>query len=450
PTATVKGKTPTPTALPAATSTTVPSGPGGVPTGGLVQYSAQGLFGKGNKNPKLQFEDLTQSAFWTSTNQNSLIPPASVGPQGGNYTTGAPGCACIQASSSGIASQSVGVGVYVDVSTCALCPTGAIVSNASGVSAAASITHNAGVMMWAFDAGSEIRGKIAIAGNGSVYFITHDGMLHGVSRNGKQILHRGAAGHSPVAMPDGTVVAKSSRTELAAFAADGSIKWQAEVGAGDGPIAASKDTVYVSSGTDLVAVASDGSVKWRVASGPVDSGASSADGVVVATFGGQVTSLGSDGAVAWTFAPLEGFSGSLSVAGDAVYAGSKGGNLYALDLRTGKTLWQLSSAHPVLAGPDVGASGAIFFGSNAIYGVSPEGQLRFTQNGVNQGAAVLAAVGNQDVFDSSGPDSLGAMLDGDGNFIWSSRSFGKITAVAASPDGVLYVATKTGRLMAIK
>lgn len=434
----------------ASTSTTVPNS---VPTGGLVQYNDQGLFTKGTKNPETQLQDLTTSSFWTSSNQASLIPPPAIGSQGGNYTTAQPGCACINASSSGVASQFVGVGVYVDVNTCPVCPQAAVVSvrtqSEASSTLAAGTTQSAGVLMWTFDAGAKLRGRIVSGGDGSLYFITNDGVLHGLNSSGREILHQNAAGLAPVVMADGTVVAMSSPTELAATGADGAIKWTLTIGAGDGPIAASDSAIYAFSGGEVISVSAAGALNWRVGAGPVNAAAVTAEGIVVAGSNGAVTGIASDGAIGWAFTPAGGFSGAIATADDVVYAGSVGGALYALDARTGKQLWQVSSAHAVVAGPSISQAGTIFFGSDAIYDLSPEGVLRWSQPAVQPESAALSAVGYDSVFDA-GSDGLGTMLGSDGDFIWSSRSFGNIATTTASSSGMLYVGTDTGRILAVR
>ena len=95
--------------------------------------------------------------------------------------------------------------------------------NAGGVEHAGSYTstRNAGVLMWTFDPGSELRGRIAAGADGSIFFITRDGVLHGLDSTGKEIMHRDADGSSPAVLPDGTVVAMGSASALAAIGPDG-------------------------------------------------------------------------------------------------------------------------------------------------------------------------------------------------------------------------------------
>ncbi len=436
------------TPRPAATSTTVPNS---VPTGGLVQFNAQGTFLKLTNITRILDITTGPNTLWGSSNQSVLVPPSTAN-NGGSYTTAAPGCACITASSSGIISQSVGIGVYVDVTTCPACSAAAMVSSAVRALDASSLAapiQNAGILMWTFYAGAQLRGGIATAPDHSIYFITSDGVLRGVDSSGLEILHRAADGNAPVVLSDGTIVAKSGPLELTAVGADGRLKWHSEIGPGAGPIAANDTAIYASSGTDLLSFSTGGALNWRVNVGKVASAVATTDGAVIGTSLGAITSLASDGAVAWTFAPAGGFSGALATADDVIYAGSASGAIYALDSRTGKEAWHVSTRHPVIAGPAVSPSGLVFFGSDAVYGVSPDGQIKWTQPAVKPSSSSMSAVGTDGVF---GVDSseIGAMLGVDGNFNWSSGSFGKIATIAASSDGILYVGNADGRIFAVK
>ncbi|MGB3550088.1 MAG: PQQ-binding-like beta-propeller repeat protein [Candidatus Binatus sp.] len=358
-----------------------------------------------------------------------------------------------------MSSQQVGVGVGVDDCTdnCPPCPTAlptATPTPKGGLEPAASSTpapsaRSAGILMWTFDPGAELRGRIATGDDGSIYFITRDGVLHGLNSAGKETMRRDADGLSPAVLPDGTVVAMSSGSELAAIGPQGAILWNLEIGESAGPLATTDRAIYASASADLVSVSTSGSLNWRVSVGPVNAAATTPDGVVVGSSRGAVTALASDGAVVWTFTPDGGFSGSVAYADEVVYAGSAGGGVYAIDLRTGNLIWHVNSAHAVTTGPAVAPSGTIFAGSDTIYGVSADGQLRWKDPTLTPGEAGLFALGYDSVFDAATGD-VGAVLMGDGSYVWTSRSFGKITTAASSPSGMLYVGTSTGRIFAIR
>jgi polyvinyl alcohol dehydrogenase (cytochrome) len=55
-------------------------------------------------------------------------------------------------------------------------------------------------------------------------------------------------------------------------------------------------------------------------------------------------------------------TGSVSVANDVMYAGSNSGQMYALDTRTGKILWNFASGGSVIDGPSI-VDGTLYWGS---------------------------------------------------------------------------------------
>jgi outer membrane protein assembly factor BamB len=153
--------------------------------------------------------------------------------------------------------------------------------------------------------------------------------------------------------------------------------------------------------------------------------------------------------VLWTFQPDGGFSGSVAYSDDVVYAGSISGGVYAIDSRSGNPLWHVNAAHAVTAGPAVAPSGTIFAGSDTIYGVTTDGQVRWKDSTLAPGDGGLIVLGYDGAFDAT-TDDVGAVLMGDSSYAWTSRSFGKITTAASSASGMLYVGTSTGRIFAVR
>ena len=460
-TPTPKNKTVTPTVTPRASATStniVSTGPNAVPTGGTVSFNAIGTF---MKNKQAKFVDITTGAatMWASSDPSVFQGPPTAA-LGGTYTTGLAGCVCILASSSGVSSQFVSVGVYEDVNNPADTVNGCVkgvafvcpIPGGAQTEASSTVTQSArsaGILMWTFDPGAELRGRIATGADGSIFFITRDGALHGLNSKGKEVMRRDADGSSPALLPDGTVIAMSSKSELAAFSKDGAILWHLEIGDSEGPLATTDRAIYASAGGDVVSISTGGTLNWRVNVGSVTSAAATADGVVAGTSHGAVTAVASDGGVLWTFQPDGGFSGSVAYSDDVVYAGSVSGGVYAIDSRSGSPLWHVNAAHAVTAGPAVAPSGTIFAGSDMIYGVTTDGQVRWKDSTLQPGDGGLIVLGNDGAFDATTAD-VGAVLMGDGSYAWTSRSFGKITTAASSTSGMLYVGTSTGRIFAVR
>ncbi|HEV2171361.1 MAG TPA: PQQ-binding-like beta-propeller repeat protein, partial [Candidatus Binatus sp.] len=170
-----------------------------------------------------------------------------------------------------------------------------VVRAAEAVSTPSAPARNTGVLMWTFDAGSELRGRIATGANGSIFFITRDGVLHGLDSAGKEIMHRDAYGSSPAVLSDGTVVAMASRTSLGAISPDDMVRWSVEIGKSEGPLAVGDSAIYTPAGGGLASVSTTGNLNWHADIGSATAAATTPDGVVVGTARGSVTALASDG-----------------------------------------------------------------------------------------------------------------------------------------------------------
>ncbi|MGH7812568.1 MAG: PQQ-binding-like beta-propeller repeat protein [Candidatus Binataceae bacterium] len=424
-----------------------------VESGDTIGFDAQAHVSRGHKQG---YEDITNTVLWSSTAPSILIPPLPDQP--GVYTGGFTGCACVGASAASVISNSVTVGVNLDPNSCPTCqppsptPTAALVGAAtppeSGGAPATGI-RNAGVLMWTYDAGAPLRGPISVASDGSIYFITRDGFLHGIDSAGRSILDAPAAGREAAAMAGGTVAAFIQPATLAAFGPGGTVKWRLGIGNGPGPIVVSGGAIYTIAGDEIVSVNSFGLLNWKI---PADGAAAltpSSDGVLVGVPGGAVSEIAADGAVAWTVTPPGGFAGTLAAAGDLAYAASASGVLYAIDVRTGRQLWSIATNAKIAAGPAASPSGAIFLGAGVIEAVSPGGGIEWTQPALKPGPGPLAAAGADGVF-AAGTSGIGAMIGGGGEFLWTSRSFGAIAQAVASAGGVLYVANSHGKIFAVK
>jgi outer membrane protein assembly factor BamB len=280
-----------------------------------------------------------------------------------------------------------------------------------------------------------------------VYFITADSMLHALDSLGNEIFNRPAGGLTAAVAPDGTVFVQGTTSWIYALTNDGRPKWQIDLKSAASPLAATNATVYVSIGGDIASVSAPGQVDWRVPAGPASAGAAIAGGVVVAQEGGDLTALSASGEQLWTFSPAGGLSGDLVSAGGVVYAGSRSGSVYAIGAANGSELWQIDSPAPVVAGPVVGESGAIFFGSDKLYALGSNGALIWTAAApVSFGIAPDSVGGALDAH----PDGSINLLDGLGGVVSSTRSTGPVVRTGSSASGLCYVATSDGRLYAIK
>ena len=331
PTSSVKpSPVPTHTPCPSPTSTTAM-----VPN--PVNFNAAGLFELNNSK---YYKDLTGTAAWF-VNNNNLVYSSN-----GQFTTVNPGCTCVTASSGGITGGPVLVSIAPNMGAapvCSPCPTvvppGAVATPSSPVESAP--TSRTGVVMWRFDARSGFDGRLAVAPSGkAVYFITADGLLHGISSSGREVFTRFSGGGSPVVAPSGAIYAEAPGGSLMALDASGRLRWFTPIGTGTGPLAAGPDdSVYASASDNLIAVDSGGAVRWRIAMPGIQQVVTSDDEIVAATDGG-LTALSASGTIQWTFAPPGGVAGDIKGSGGAIYVASPKGMLYALDAATGNELWE--------------------------------------------------------------------------------------------------------------
>ncbi|MGO9604302.1 MAG: PQQ-binding-like beta-propeller repeat protein [Candidatus Binataceae bacterium] len=426
--------------------------------GAQIDFNAQGVLTKGKQT---SYQDITNSpsTLWTSSNPSVLQPPQTG--NGGAYTGLLAGCACINASSGGINSQPLGIGVAMPVSGCPACPTltptatptatatpkGSVAEPETSTSSENG--SSTGTILWAFDASGPAAGPIVAGPDGSVNLITSNGMLHSIDAQGHQRFDRPAGGIAPAIGPDGTIFVQGTTSWIYALDSSGRPKWKADVGTGNGPLAANSNAVYAGENGNLIAV-SAGQTVWSVPIGNPSRGAIIPAGVVVASSGGSLAAISSNGSTLWNFAPAGGFSGDLAAANGAVYAGSGSGSVYALNAGTGAILWQTAGGAPVTSGPVVSSTGTIFFGSDALYSVDSTGETQLASKSLAPLPEGIAALSNGTIFDATDVEGSASMLDLDGNIEWTTRDLGKVLRIAAGQSGIVYAASADGHVRALK
>jgi len=430
--------------------------------GQQVPFNADGLFVRGSK---IVIADITNrsSTLWSATDTNVLKLPGPP-PMGGIYTALTPGCACIDASSGGASGNPVSVGVVMNAAqptpACPVCPTIAPTATSTprgraAVEAEIQPTQSDtarinGVLQWTFQGVSPIVSRLAPSSDGNLYFLTADGDLHALDAKGRERWSRRATGKSVAVSPDGTVYALGADGTLRAQSSIGKPRWSMSAASGFGPLAAFSGAVYFQEGRQLFAASSPGVVRWR-ATVPDDitSAAIADDGTVVAAANGaSVVAIASDGSRKWSFTPHGGFAGEIAIRGNLVYLGSGSGRLYALDASSGVPQWTYDTAAAVGTGPVLNAAGPIFFGSDAIYALTPDGALAWSKTLAKAVSSPLASDGEGGVL-APLDDDISAMVNSDGSVKWATRSFGPVERAIVSPSGILYVATQ-GTIYAVK
>ena len=226
-----------------------------------------------------------------------------------------------------------------------------------------------------FGAGSGYRAKLTgtpVIAAGRVYVIDSDAVVSAFdAASGDRVWRRDTESEEDrstnvgggVAVEGDIVFAVTGRGAVLGLAvADGAVRWRASLGAPARAAPAVADGrlfVPILGGQILALSAKDGSRLWSHQASETDTTVlglptpAVADGIVVAGFGsGELVALrASAGAVAWTdslastrgrssLLDLSAIRGMPVIADGRVYAGSLGGLVSALDLRSGRRLWE--------------------------------------------------------------------------------------------------------------
>jgi outer membrane protein assembly factor BamB len=208
-------------------------------------------------------------------------------------------------------------------------------------------------------------------------------------------------------------------------------------------------------------------VRWSYETGgPVTSSPTLAsDGtVLVGSHDHKLHAIDRQGKARWTFATddLIFSSPALSATGMTL-VGSDDDHLYAVDNKNGKLLWKVRSGTcpqtkgvgpeasrcDVDGGPTIGPDGTIYFGGDAIYAVSPSGELRWrfvTGGHVSTAPAVMA---DGTVVAASMDNNIYA-INRDGSKRWDFRARGDIESTPAiEEDGTIYFGADDNKLYAL-
>ena len=453
-------KTPVITATPVATLV-ASAEPTAIMVGQQANFIANGLFVKGKKSIVFDITNRS-STLWSSSNPNVLLPPQP-SPLGGIYNGIATGCACAGVSSGGVSADAISVNVFPIAGTpspCPICPTIAATptSTPKGAQTAAALIEPTptgtarinGILQWSVTGISPVASRLVPSNDGTLYFLTRDGFLHALDAAGNQRFTRLASGSSIAVSPEGILYALAPAGTLQAISSKGKPQWTMTETSGNGPLAASSSAVYLQQGDELIAIAAPGTVLWRAtATDPISVASIAENGdIITASNGKSVVAFSSDGAQKWSFAPDGGFAGEIAVRGGIVYVGSATGKLYALDESNGAAQWTYDTASAIGSGPVLNPAGPIFFGSDAIYALNPDGTLAWSKPLAKPAVSPMASDGQGGVLAPLDGD-ISAMLNSDGGLTWATRTFGAVERAVVSPAGVLYV-TSNGVVYAVR
>jgi outer membrane protein assembly factor BamB len=203
---------------------------------------------------------------------------------------------------------------------------------------------------------------------------------------------------------------------------------------------------------------SSGRQRWKVRIGPSESSPVVGGGrVFVGDWNGKIYALNEkSGRTLWSFQTGGAVKGALTLEGNHLYAGSYDSHVYALDARNGKELWRAS------AQARLGNSGTFYSTPTAAYGRlyigSTDGKVY--SFGATSGKLIWSrstggyvysspAVWNARVYAGSYSGKFLAFDAASGRTLWQFRANGAISGSPTLIAGVVYFATLSGRTYAL-
>jgi outer membrane protein assembly factor BamB len=211
-----------------------------------------------------------------------------------------------------------------------------------------------------------------------VYSVTNNGILYardlttGAVRWSRPINGGLLFGAAPAS--DGKNVYVATATgKVYAFSAAGDKIWMKDIGVAvyATPLVSGDMLLFGSDAARLMALdLAEGSVRWQanVGSRVVSSTPLVYDGLaVIGTYGGAVMAFSlKKGGQVWSFKTGGSVVGNPVLAAGRLYAGSKDGLVYALDPATGAKVWSFNTGAPVVASP-VFANGRVYVPAGTVF-----------------------------------------------------------------------------------
>lgn len=152
----------------------------------------------------------------------------------------------------------------------------------------------------------------------------------------------------------------------------------------------------------------------------------------------------------WKFETKDGIYSSPTVAGGIVYVGSRDGNFYALDSKTGQEKWRFETGNAVRSSSAI-AKGVVYFGSHdgSLYAVESETgkeKWRFkTGRGVESSPVIAEGL----VYFGSFDGNLYAVESESGKEKWRFEKGDMVGSSPAIADGTVYFGSYDGYLYAV-
>lgn len=152
-----------------------------------------------------------------------------------------------------------------------------------------------------------------------------------------------------------------------------------------------------------------------------------ADGILYYAVGKNIYAVnGTNGQLVWTFATTGTTSGYFTstpaITSTALYVGADDSTLYKLDIKTGKSLWQVKAAGPIRTSPVVDEN-KVFFGSddNSGYAVDADTGQQIWSHTTDGAITAPPTLVQDSVVFASADNTLYSVNESTGRTLWSQR-----------------------------
>lgn len=318
--------------------------------------------------------------------------------------------------------------------------------------------------LWIYDTGHDLFGPCPAVVNDVLYITGGYGpsLFALNATTGAQIWnHTGTTWiSSSPAVAYGMVYFGSFDTNVTALNANtGSLVWNYTTGswiAASSP-AVADGVVYIGGGYKygvFALNASTGAQIWNYTTGgQVHSSPALADGIVyIGSFDKDIYAFNATtGAKIWNYTTGDTIFSSPAFADGVVYIGSYDKNLYALNATTGAQIWNYTTGDLVASSPAI-FNGVVYVGSydNSTYALNATTGSKiwsYTTGGPISSSPAVAS--NGIVYIGSGDNNTYALDAQTGAKIWSYQTRGDVFSSPAVADGVVYAASRDGKVYAI-